>query len=187
MSQDQADAPWWAEVYQRAFPAFSGMTYVANDCPAQRDGVDRLVTTRNGHVYRIDEKVRDKDWPDFFLEHWSVDRKVAGWVAKDLACDFIAYAFVPSQRCYLLPFTSLRRAWETNRDEWIRKYREKAVPNRGWVTWGVPVPIPVVLDAIRDSMLVTWGAPAEDPLDVEWPKGVVPLNPSNDELSPFCD
>jgi hypothetical protein len=37
--------------------------------------------------------------PDFLLEYWSdYERRSPGWIEKDLACDFIAYAFVPSRR-----------------------------------------------------------------------------------------
>ncbi len=162
MSQAQADAPWWGEVYRQAFPAFAGMTYVGANCPAQRDGVDRLVTTDTGHVYRVDEKVRGKDYDDFFLEFWSVEeKKERGWIAKALACDFIAYAFIPSARCYLLPFASLRRAWGMRGKEWVAKYGPRRVPNRGYTTVGVPVPIATVLDAIRDGMLIRWTATVE--------------------------
>lgn len=166
-SQDQADAPWWEQVYRRAFPSFSTMSYVG-DCPAQRDGVDRLVVTSTAHTYRIDEKVRSRDYDDFFLEFWSVkEQRKPGWVAQDLAADFIAYAFIPSQRCYLLPFPSLRSAWASNRVEWVSRYSQKNVPNRGYTTVGVPVPIPVVLDAIRDAMLVRWDPPnaANEPVE----------------------
>lgn len=167
MSQEQADAPWWEEVYRAAFPTFASMTYVG-DCPAQRDGVDRLITTASAHVYKIDEKVRAKDWPDFFLEFWSVfEQRKQGWIASDLAADFIAYAFIPSRRCYLLPFPSLRLAWKEHRTGWVEIYGERRVPNRGYTTIGVPVPIPVVLDAIRDAFLVTWSAVAtEQPVEV---------------------
>lgn len=167
-SQEQADAPWWEQVYRRAFPSFAAMTYVG-DCPAQRDGVDRLVITSSAHTYKIDEKVRDKDWPDFFLEFWSVrEQQKPGWIASDLAADFIAYAFVPSKRCYLLPFPSLRLAWKENRQAWVGAYGTRNVPNRGYTTVGTPVPIPVVLDAIRDAMLVRW-EDASSPVDLSAP------------------
>lgn len=156
LSHEHADAPWWEEIYREAFPAFAGMTYVG-DSPAQRDGVDRIVTTTNGHIYRIDEKVRAKDYDDFFLEYWSVTReKKRGWIAKDLACDFIAYAFIPSRRCYLLPFPSLRRAWRLNCAGWVKRYGALEARNSGYVTTGTAVPISVVLDALRDALLVTW-------------------------------
>lgn len=158
-SQEQADAPWWEEVYRHAFPDFATMSYVG-DCPAQRDGVDRVVVTSSGHNYKIDEKVRIKDYKDFFLEFWSVKEKgKRSWIALDLAADFIAYAFVPSRRCYLLPFPPLRLAWRENHREWVSTYGEKIVPNQGYTTRGVAVPIPVVMDAIRDAFLVTWTAP----------------------------
>src|SRR3990172_3716538 len=130
LSRGYADAPWWEEIYRQAFPSFAAMAYVADDCPAQRDGVDRVVTTSGGHVYRIDEKVREKDWNDFFLEYWSDEgRQLRGWVAKDLGCNYIAYAFVPSRTCYLLPFQLLRCAWRRHHREWVEKFRQRRVKN----------------------------------------------------------
>jgi hypothetical protein len=158
LSQEQSASPWWELVYREAFPEFAGMTYVG-DCPTQRDGVDRLVVTSNGHVHRVDEKVRTVDYPDICLEYWSsVERRSPGWVAKDLGCDFIAYAFVPSGRCYLLPSALLRRAWRLHGRHWVRMgearhdgFRLIEAQNRGYVTRSVAVPIEELLDAIRGA------------------------------------
>lgn len=160
-SQEQASAPWWEPIYREAFPDFAAMTYVG-DCPAQRDGVDRIVVTKNGHVYRVDEKVRATEYADFCLEYWSKKaQRVRGWVAKDLGCDFIAYAFAPSGRCYLLPFTLLRRAWRLHGQDWVRLgemsrdgFRIVEAHNPGYVSVNVAVPIDHVLDAIRSASLI---------------------------------
>jgi len=106
-------------------------------------------------------KVRAKDWPDFFLEYWSAYygpglANVPGWIAKDLTCDFIAYAFIPSATCYLLPFQALRRAWGINRKAWVRLHPRVEARNRAYVTVSVAVPIDVVLGAIRDALIVRW-------------------------------
>jgi hypothetical protein len=124
-SRRHSSASWWEQVYRAAFPSFEGMTYVNNPGSGQRDGVDRIVTLTSGRVVTVDEKVRERDYDDFCLEYWSVKHKrdssrdEPGWVAKDLRCDYIAYAFVPSGRCYLLPFHDLRRAWRENHERWV--------------------------------------------------------------------
>jgi hypothetical protein len=93
--------------------------------------------------------------------------KKVGWVRKDLACDYIAYAFIPSQRCYLLPFHTLRRAWETMGKHWhaqgcarLGGFRIAKSPNsyngQRWESLSVCVPIPVLMLALGDAMLVRW-------------------------------
>jgi hypothetical protein len=159
-SRGFATAPWWEPVYREAFPSFEGMTYVNRDGSGQRDGIDRLIALTSGRTIAIDEKVRERDYPDFCLEYWSVKHKGAGqrdkpgWVAKELRCDYIAYAFVPSGRCYLLPFHDLRRAWRRHHREWVDAYREIRADNHFYETVSVGVPIGVVLRAMSDASLI---------------------------------
>jgi hypothetical protein len=107
-------------------------------------------------VFTVDEKVRTADWADILLEQWSDERRRSpGWVQKPLACDFIAYAFAPSRRCYLLPVAPLQRAWRQNGREWIGSYGHRRALNPGYVTAGVPVPIEALLPAISQAMLIS--------------------------------
>lgn len=158
-SHDQADAPFWLEVYREAFPTLASAVSVRDDGWAQRGGIDRVLTLCGGRTITVDEKIRKKDWPDILLEYWSDrDRKKPGWVNKDLACDFIAYAFLPSQTCYLLPTLTLRRAWLLNGRDWIKQYQPPVeAQNKGYVTVSVAVPRDVLLAALTDAMRVTWG------------------------------
>ena len=161
-SNAQSDAPWWEKVYRQAFPDFAGMHRVPSDGWAQRGGIDRIIVLSSGKTLSIDEKCSRKDWPAFCIEYWSSEEhKRPGWVAKDLACDFIAYAFAPSGRCYLLPFQTLRRAWRLNGREWVDSaksgapgYKDIRARNRGYTTVSVGVPIGDVLSAITDAILV---------------------------------
>lgn len=159
-SRAYADAPWWEQVYREAFPSFEGMTYVHRAGSGQRDGIDRVVTLTSGRVVTIDEKVRDRDYQDFCLEYWSVkhkrDRKrdEPGWIAKEMRCDYLAYAFVPSGRCYLLPFHELRRAWRKHFREWVAEYPEIRADNGYYDTLSVAVPISVVQRALSDVSLI---------------------------------
>lgn len=165
-SHIQADASWWREVYEEAFPGLSAMVCVRADGWAQRGGIDRVLTLSSGRTVTVDEKVREKAWPDILWEFWSdVDRKVTGWAAKDLACDYIAYAFVPTQVCYLLPALQVRKAWQLFGAEWVRKaktgergFRIVDADNVRYTTRSVAVPIDVSLSAIRDSLIVHWQA-----------------------------
>lgn len=158
-SQEQAFEPWWEEVYRQAFPGFSGMQSVAVDGWAQRGGIDRQVFLNDGTVLKIDEKSRRQAWPDFLLEYWSDEqRRIPGWIAKPLTCDYIAYAFVPTRTCYLLPFQLLRLAWQRHRHCWVERYGSKRAQNARYTTVSVPVPIDVVLASLSESMVVHWSA-----------------------------
>lgn len=155
LSQSYADAPWWLDLYRRAFPTLITAVSVRDDGWAQRGGIDRVLTLACGRVFTVDEKIRTHDWPDILLEQWSdEDRRVAGWVQKPLACDFIAYAFAPSRRCYLLPVVPLQRSWRLFGRRWVERYGQRHARNVGYVSANVPVPIDELLLAMTQAMLV---------------------------------
>ena len=126
----------------------------------QRAGIDRLIVLSSSKTLHIDEKVREKDYGDILLEFWSdKERRTPGWIAKDLSCDFIAYAIAPSRRCYLLPFQPLRAAWRDRRADWVARFGRREAQNAGYTTVGVPVPVEEVFTAITDALLVSWAEP----------------------------
>jgi hypothetical protein len=164
LSASYADAPWWGEVYRQFFPGLQAMVNVRDDGPQQRAGIDRVLTLSTGRVVRVDEKVRAEDWPDFCLEVWSdIEHTRPGWIAKDRECDFIAYAFVPSRRCYLLPFLTLRTAWHRHGAEWRDRAKLKApgyrvirADNGRYTTVSIGVPIEDLLAALTGAQIATW-------------------------------
>jgi hypothetical protein len=157
LSQSYAEAPWWLDVYRTAFPTLCSCVNVRKDGWAQRGGIDRVLTLECGRTVKIDEKVRTRVWNDILLERWSDEaRKTAGWIQKPLACEFIAYAFVPIATCYLLPTVTLQRAWRLHGRTWAQKYQEVRAQNRGYVTVSVPVPIGELFAALADAMKIEW-------------------------------
>lgn len=161
-SFSMSDAPWWEVVYRKAFVDFLGMADIRKNGWCQASGVDRIVILESGTTLKIDEKVRRKDYGDILLEYISNDRTGSpGWVEKSLNCDFIAYAFEPSQKCYLLPFQTLRRAWQKRKDEWLKGKILRA-ENKGpipYSTLSVAVPIKTLLLELAGAIQVDWGAP----------------------------
>lgn len=163
-SHEQEDAEWWEPTYRKAFCGFASMTSVRVAGWAQRGGIDRVITLKSGRTITVDEKVRDSDWPDILFERWSdTERRTPGWIQKDLACDYIAYAFIPSKTCYLLPFLQMRKAWVVNGKTWIEKAFAKAdgfrvvnARNKTYTTQSIAVPIPEALRSIQESMIVGW-------------------------------
>ena len=161
-SHSYANAPWWFEVYRQAFPKLASCVCVRDDGWAQRGGIDRVITLESGRIITVDEKVREKDWDDILLERWSDEaRKAPGWIQKQLACEFIAYAFVPSRVCYLLPTLTLQRAWRLHGPAWIQKYQEIRAQNQGYVTVSCAVPTKTLMDALADAMVVGWSNESE--------------------------
>ncbi len=157
-----ARLPFWEEVYKTAFPTMTGMQLIIEDGPAQRAGIDRILILESGEVVLIDEKVRKDKYDDFFLEYFSDARAQApGWIMKNLSCDFIAYTFLPTMECYLLPFLELQEAWLAKRDEWFGRYGYKPAKNftcdnRAYETHGVPVPIVELMPFLPHAMHITW-------------------------------
>src|SRR5262252_9332738 len=160
-SHSYENAPWWLEVYRRAFPSMLAHVNVRKDGWAQRGGVDRVLTLQCGRTILIDEKVREKDYGDILLERWSdYDRRDPSWIQKPLACEFISYAIVPTRKCWLLPTLSLQRAWRLFGREWNQKYRARRSYNeyrgRKWTTVSIAIPPTVLFPAITDAMLIEW-------------------------------
>jgi hypothetical protein len=154
-SQAASLEPFWNAVYQRAFPGLVNHMPCPGDVLSQRMGIDRLIMLETGRIIRIDEKKRDRVYPDILLEYLSNDRTGApGWIEKPLLIDYLAYAFMPSHTVYLFDWLMLRRAWIHYRTEWKAKYYKVRAQNVGYVTESVAVPIKVVRDAVQAATII---------------------------------
>jgi hypothetical protein len=150
-----SDEPFWDAVYRKAFPSMVNHMLCNSDCQAQRDGIDRVIVLANGVVLKIDEKKRTGEWNDILLEYISVDRTNApGWIEKDLTIDYLAYAFMKSQRVYIFPWLFLRRAWNHYKKEWIETYKRIEANNGTYKTISVAVPIDTVKKAVSTAMSI---------------------------------
>lgn len=158
-SHAAADLPCWGEVYRVAFPTMVAMADHRADGEHQRQGIDRSVILADARQVLIDEKVRGVNgrtgrvYEDVLLEHWSdLERRARGWVCRPSRADFIAYAIAPLGRCYLLNVLLLQRAWVDNGPAWIARYGHRRCRSgcggRSWTTVSVPVPVPVLFEAI---------------------------------------
>jgi len=138
--------PFWDEVYHRAFPNMTNhMRGQKTKCQSQIFGVDRIIYLENGKTITIDEKVRTKVRDDIALEYISNDQKnTPGWIEKDLAIDYLAYAFLPAKRAYLFDWRMLKRVWAKYGSDWKTKYFIAKAPNRFYTTYSVCVPIDVL-------------------------------------------
>ncbi len=147
--------PFWAAVYAKAFPNMVNAMPCERDGEHQRMGIDRVVLLDNGQILKIDEKKRESEYNDILLEYVSVDTTGApGWIEKNLAIDYLAYAFPNSKRCYLFPWPFLRRAWKQNGEQWKRQYKRVEAQNKGYKTISVAVPINVLYAAVNRATRV---------------------------------
>jgi hypothetical protein len=175
-SHSQADAPYWQEIYQQAFPDMIACLDLRHDGWHQRAGRDRAVILSTGRSVFIDEKVRRKVYPDIAVEVWSTYPKdglepyparpgaTPGWGAKPLDCDFLAYAFAPSRTCHLFPFLGIRAAFDKHRLMWRDKatceedgFGWAVAPNGRYNTISIAVPIRILQDCVNDALTICWG------------------------------
>lgn len=154
--ESMADEPFWEQIYRQAFPTFSAMAKNEAEGNAQRCGIDRVILLQSGRSLYVDEKKRSiRDTGDFLLEFLSNDRTGApGWIEKDLQIDYLAYAFIPVQRCYLFPWHCLRGAWLTNKVAWLGQFKPKIARNRTYGTHSLPVPRGVLVSAVVQTLRV---------------------------------
>lgn len=172
-SEAASEEPFWKAAYTAAFPSFAGFLPNPNDNAAQRLGIDRVVLLNSGQVLRVDEKKRRQDYGDFCLEYESNSKtKVPGWIEKDLAIDYLAYAFMPSRRVYFFPWHLLQRAWNENKAEWKQfacfgsfGFRFVEAKNNGYVTSSVAVPKNRLYAAMNRASIIDVELPEPAPND----------------------
>lgn len=153
-SKDRAgDAAFWEPIYRRHFPDFETLTF-EHDVARQKLGIDRIVSLPGGVEVTVDEKLRERHYPDVALEYWSSrERKTRGWVCKPVACHYFLYVW-PSGQSMLIPSKLLRQAWRNHAREWIDWYAPPIeAKNRGYTTVSVGVPANVLSGALVEAML----------------------------------
>lgn len=154
-SHEDEKLPYWAAIFSRLFPGYVSHEFKPEDGPAQRAGVDGIVTLDNGKQFTFDTKVRAKVYDDILLEYYSsVEDKKPGWVFKPLLCDFIVYLFKPNRECHLLPVPSLQAAWNDNHQEWFKTYKAKPAYNGSYTTMNLPIPKDVLYAAMNRAQCV---------------------------------
>lgn len=106
---------------------------------AQKSGIDRTWTDENGLRFSIEYKADDRAATsgNVFIELVSVDNtQKAGW-AKTSCAQVLVYYIPPKNKAYLIPMLVLKNLTI----EWEKKYSRKIIPNNGYNTEGVIVPI----------------------------------------------
>lgn len=149
---------FWLAVYRKAFPTMTRCE-ICTDTTRQRQGIDRVLTLSNGRTVNVDEKKRAQEYGDILLEYVSaLEYKTPGWIEKDLAIDYLAYAFMRSHRCYLFPWPMLHRAWVQYGQAWKDKYGKVTAKTKTggstYQTLSVPVPIAILRQAVSTAAVI---------------------------------
>ena len=144
----EQDEPYWQDLYQRFFGCAVQLYQSLTDGPGQHFGIDRMVVLENGHTYFVDEKVRysvnrqGSPYQDILLEYSSAcEYQTLGWVNKFMLADYIAYVNKPLNTCYMLHVPELQRVWRCYGEGWTQKYQVIKVPNEGYTTLCVAIPV----------------------------------------------
>lgn len=154
-SEESSAESFWLAIYKKAFPNFVNFMPCPADTQSQRMGIDRIILLANGKIIRIDEKKREKIYPDILLEFESNNVSGAvGWIEKDLFIDYLAYAFMESKTVYLFPWDLLRRTWIHYKPAWIVKYKTIIAKNKNYSTSSVAVPIEVLQNSIKTASII---------------------------------
>jgi len=148
--------PFWNEIYHRAFPNITNlMRGKKGKCNSQDKGVDRIIELENGRTIKIEEKVRTESYNDIALEYISNDTiNSPGWMEKELAVDYLAYAFLPTNIVYLFDWRMLKKAWNTNKTKWLNNYFIAKAPNENYTTYSVCVPIDELLESCKNACII---------------------------------
>ena len=106
----------------------------------QRRGIDRLLTHREtGQRWRAEYKADHQAHTtgNAFVETISVDRDLKlGWAITSEA-DLLFYFIPESGLIYILSFSTLREQLP----RWLRRYPCRSIPNQGYGTHGILVPL----------------------------------------------
>ena len=138
--------------YYATFPYLVNIELV-EDLVLQKKGIDKILHFDNGKQLLIDEKKRRKDYGDILLEEFSnYEKRKPGWLHRSKHTDYIVYAIMPSKKVFLLPFQLLWLAFSKNYIEWLNKYGRKFAVNNGYTTSNIPVPVEVLLSAIKKEI-----------------------------------
>jgi len=165
-SNSASEEKFWHEIYKKAFPNIQGYIQCRDNGQGQKLGIDRIIYLTNGSILRIDEKKRRESWNDILIEYGNLYKKDNsflndGWINKDLLIDYLAYAFLPLKRVYLLDWLILKKVWQTNKMIWYNKATNKesgfvlvSAENENYTTWSIAVPIETLLKELNNSRTI---------------------------------
>ena len=140
------------DFYYHYFPTLAKIQIVKN-LELQKQGIDKILKLKSGKKIYIDEKKREMDYGDIFLEEYSdFNENTPSWLDWSKKTDYISYIVLPTHKIYLIPFILLLKAWIYNYNSWLKKYGRRFSPNVGYFTSGIPIPPNELFRSINEQM-----------------------------------
>lgn len=133
---------FWHKFYKKAFPLMRDTKVVKfeDDQSAQRRGIDRILYFK-GYQLNVEEKFRpsggrmDFSNPtDILLEYKNIyadGSNTSGWMAKELDCTLLAYAWEDFGGGYIIPWQALKYFVEEEGGRLGYNYRNIIAKNKG--------------------------------------------------------
>jgi hypothetical protein len=157
-------SPLLDEAYYALWPQITSMV-MNNDKELQYHGIDRYLYLQDGTTLKIEEKIRREWYGDILLEYISSDvKKSPGWMNRDLECNYLLYAVLPTNTLYWFYWPALKELWDFNKANWIQFAEHKQhgfsrIPSKNtsedgqhiYTTLSVGVPTECLLNYIRWS------------------------------------
>ena len=151
-SLEASDLDMFDNFYKRIFGKSLLKVEIVTDRVLQFRGVDKILHFASGKTLMIDEKKRRKDYGDILLEIWSnTETKTRGWVYKPFT-DYICYAIMPANKCYLLPSVLLKLWVKENFAQFDTFFRKVEAKNEGYVTTSYAIPTDILLEGLKQTM-----------------------------------
>jgi hypothetical protein len=127
---------WLNGLYKQAFPHLENIVDNKN-VTSQFEGVDKWLYCKNtGRPFRIEEKLRNKDYGDLLLEDYSNwDTKRPGWT-RDIQkiTDYLVYIILLRKTLWIFCYPALRQYFLTNYDNLYKSYVTRS--RTGDYVWG---------------------------------------------------
>lgn len=152
-SLDSSNEQFINEAYKRIFLHVIDIQTI-KDIELQKQGVDKKIILDGGKYVLIDEKIRRRWYGDILLEEYSdYDHKIRGWLFGKKQTDYISYIILPTNTLFLFPFLLLQKVWVENYKIWLLKFGRKFAINKTWRTSNIAIPVNILLDKIKESMI----------------------------------
>lgn len=141
--------------YLKNYPFPLSQIKVIQDDNAQKKGFDKRISFQDGRSFIIEEKVRNQDYGDVFVERWE-DKPIGkvGWAwDTELICDYVAYAIWPASLCIFINFQQLQTLLIENEDVYMRR-RQFENYEGGYLSTGPTLSFEEIRENVPDSFFI---------------------------------
>jgi hypothetical protein len=138
----------------------------------QYKGIDRILYLQSGKIFKIEEKIRTKDWGDILIEIIADPRyadfnpdtgmithshlRGIGWIYKDYSCELIAFFHANTEDGHIFSWKKFQKVYFDNIVEWydlaVRNkngFALKEAKNKDFSSHNIAIPKKAFFDAYK--------------------------------------